>query len=652
MPLTSEKKNIGLMKRNATFDATSFNEDDYTIDVVFATEHPVLSYDWEIGRFYEILSMDKSHIRTQRLDSGSVPVLRDHKSGHENHIGTVVSHKFSNGEARATIKFSKRESLKEYINDIKSGIIRNTSVGYQVYKYEDLSEDNDKYPTLRAIDWEAFEVTFTSIPADYNAGTRSADDKLNEVEIVKKNRTMPNLNTDPEDPKPNEPIANPTANPEVQSDAVRKAAEDGMIQERKRVSEISDATRAFNLPDTFKQDCIDKGYSIEKVRELAQIEFSKADPNKGASARVSVGEDETVKERSGIIASLVIRSAQIDSKHITEKDRELSRNFRGMSLLDLAKHCLRAAGEKFNDYDDKMTLVGRAITSHSSDFPVLLEGANRRVLLASYTAIADVWREFCSVGSLSDFREHKLLRMGSFSNLDSVDENQEYKTKKITDADHEKASLGTKGNIINVSRKMIVNDDLQGFLKLAKMLGRAAARSIETDVFDLLAANPALVDGTELFHANHNNLIASGAISVDGFDAIRVAMGSQKDKDDNDFVASLPYVLLCSLSNGGSARVINQAQYDPDASNKYAKPNKSAGLFTKIVDTPRLAASVMYAFANPAEEPVIEVDFLDGVQTPVLESQESFNVDGMQWKIRLDYGVNAVGFRGAQKIVL
>ena len=54
-----------------------------------------------------------------------------------------------------------------------------------------------------------------------------------------------------------------------------------------------------------------------------------------------------------------------------------------------------------------------------------------------------------------------------------------------------------------------------------------------------------------------------------------------------------------------------------------------------------------YLFADPSEAPVLEVAFLDGAQEPVLERQEGFDVDGSRFKVRLDYGVAAVDYRGA-----
>jgi hypothetical protein len=69
-------------------------------------------------------------------------------------------------------------------------------------------------------------------------------------------------------------------------------------------------------------------------------------------------------------------------------------------------------------------------------------------------------------------------------------------------------------------------------------------------------------------------------------------------------------------------------------------------MFSDIVGTPRLTGTTRYLFASPSEEPVLEVVFLDGNQSPYMESQMGWRVDGTEWKIRLDFGVGAVGYRG------
>ena len=69
-------------------------------------------------------------------------------------------------------------------------------------------------------------------------------------------------------------------------------------------------------------------------------------------------------------------------------------------------------------------------------------------------------------------------------------------------------------------------------------------------------------------------------------------------------------------------------------------------MFSDVIDTPRMTGTPYMMFANPAENAVVEVSFLNGNQTPFMEMQEGFTVDGTKWKIRLDYGINAVDYRG------
>ena len=128
-------------------------------------------------------------------------------------------------------------------------------------------------------------------------------------------------------------------------------------------------------------------------------------------------------------------------------------------------------------------------------------------------------------------------------------------------------------------------------------------------------------------------------------------MAVQLDVGSNDYISVKPSIWLGPVALRGQAAVTNDSQYDLDVSSKTSfYPNKSRGLFDKVIDTPRLTGNIWYAFANPNDEPVIEVGFLNGQQSPYTEMQQGFEVDGVTWKVRLDYGVAAVGYRGAHKV--
>lgn len=661
-------KQIEPITRSAQFMPETYNAADNTIELIAATESEVLMHTWD-GLMREVLSCDAKMIRMDRMLTANL--LDNHNrydSVGECILGAVVEASVKDKQLVVKVRLSTRENIKGIIDDIKTGIIRNVSILYRVYKYE-ITEEAGQIPIYRAVDWEPYEVSFVAVPADFNAQARSRTDNnivKNDVTIItnSKNRNMPEeVKPTPAAGAENTPAATPAAETPATETPAPAPAADGersvteLRAESTRNAQILDACDAANLPLSFARGLVNDSSLTyaEASRKIFDHMRKNQTPAPAAAPNVHAvpGGDETDKRRTAMIDGLTLRSSQVHESKFKPEQVSAARNFRGMTLLDVAKDCLLRGGMSQNEINgmSKMDIVGRAITSSTSDFPILLEGTNRRILLANYEAVADTWKRFCMIGSVTDFREHSRLTMGSFSRLDKLEENSEYKNKKIPDAEKAGIAADTFGNTINVSRKMIINDDLNGFGRLSSMLGRAAARSIEIDVYALLAQNgglgPVMGDGKTLFHADHGNIAAGLALSVASIESMRVLMASQKDPSGNDFLDIRPSAFLTPIGLGGQARVINDAQYDPDTVNKLQRPNMVRGLFKDIVDTPRLSGTRVYAFADPNDEPVLEVAFLDGQQAPYMESEEEFNVDGMKWKVRIDYGTGAIGFRGA-----
>ena len=395
----------------------------------------------------------------------------------------------------------------------------------------------------------------------------------------------------------------------------------------------------------------DPGLTIETIQARLLAEMGKgAEPANPQNAfpKIETVSDEGDKRKDAVVASILARAGVVQD---AAARAALSSNpYRGDRLLDTARASLQRAGVSVSGMTP-MEVVAAAFTQGTSDFPVLLENAMHKTLQAAYATAALTWNRFCATGSVSDFRAHNRYRTGSFGSLDAVNELGEFVNKSIPDGEKASITAGTKGNIINLSRTAIINDDLGAFVGLSNMLGRAAARTVEADVYALLALNsgagPTMGDGKTLFHADHGNITTGAAITMAALDLDRVAMASQKDVSGNDYLDLRPAVLLVPIGLGGTARSINDAQYDPDTANKLQKPNIVNGLFRDIVDTPRMTGTRRYLFADPSEAPVLEVAFLDGNQNPYLELQNGFDVDGARYKVRLDYGVGAIDYRGA-----
>lgn len=443
--------------------------------------------------------------------------------------------------------------------------------------------------------------------------------------------------------------------PVVNAEAIR-------ADERARITNIGEAVRLAGLDATVSAGMVGRGITLETARGEIFAALAAKEASQPTDTRISLGEDAQDKSMRGMTNALLVKSGM--AGEVAKAEKVEARTFdpgeyRGMSLVEIAKECLTRARVSFRGLS-KDRIVGeaftcRGITQSTSDFSTLLENVMHKMLQAAYGITPDTWSRFCATGTLSDFRAHPRYRHGNFGSLDTVNENGEFKRKAISDGEKESLTATTKGNIINVSRQMIINDDMGVFASLLAKLGRAAKLSVEVDVYALLAQNsgdgPTMSDSVALFHATSHgaNKTTGAAITAAALDLDRVAMASQRDPNSNEYLDLRPAVLVLPVGLGGVARIINTSQYDPDtvANKSQMKPNIVAGLFRDVVDTPRISGTRRYLFADPSIAPVIEVAFLEGQSEPTLESKDGWDVDGTEMKVRLDYAVGAVDYRGA-----
>jgi hypothetical protein len=627
----------------AQFTPTTLDETTRTVEVTFATEARISRRAWDSEEYsyrdvVEILDCKPNSVRLERFQNGA-PVLDNHDrySGTKGVLGVVEDPKIVAGQGVAKIRFSKSEDGERAFNGVKDGILRTVSIGYLVHEYQIIKKDGqpDEY---RAMDWEPMELSLAPIPADYMAQIRAKNDMApigqHAEKVSPKNFRKMEENQTGAVQTPNPPV--------VDVDNIRAQA---VIEERKRTNEIQTAAKIAGLDTEFVTRHIEAGTSPDTFRALALEQMAAAQVTIDNKQTGSVRGDESEMNREALEAGILLRGGYAS---INPKFAEIGGKHRNDTLVDIAKLCIEKDGVSTRGWSAH-EIINRAITSSTSDFPVILSSVVNTVLLDAYATTDYTWNQFCSIGTLSDFRVHTRIREDALGNLQTVPENGEFKRLSIADGRPETIIGSTKGAIINISRQMMINDALGSFLRLATRMGQAASRSIELDVYALLAQNsgfgPNMSDGNTLFHATHNNLGTGSALGVAGLDADRVVMASQTD--GQDYLDLRPSVLLVPIGLGSAARVYNLSQYNPDASNKLQAPNVVAGLFNQVVDSPRILGTVRYLFADPNLYPTIEVAFLNGVSTPFLETDNGFEVDGMRIKVRHDYGVGAVGFKGA-----
>jgi hypothetical protein len=668
----TETRDAPPLQLRAEVKLDSFDVEARTVDVVFSTGARVRRGFWE--PFDEELSLEPAAVRMGRLNSGRAPVLDSHASwgGVGGVLGVVQSASVDGKRGIATLRFAKPADDPEadkVFRKIGDGIIANVSVGYRVHKMVKVEDGSNQVPVMRVVDWEPMEISPCPIGADAGAGFRAERVESNRCEVVTRSEQ-------PEDNAMTEAeIAAAALAEKARADATkngidvaaRAATEAATTAERTRAEGVGAILRSVKLDSSdpkFTADLLAKNPSIEEARKLVLDKLATATDAVRTDGHVTITDDAADKFARAQVAWLIAKAGLSDlvaraKKDAPEKFADVVLDpgqFRGFSLVDLARASLERSGFK-GAHGEKMQMVGKALTqrvsgAHSiSDFPIILEQALHKILLAAFQTAPDTWNRFCKTGSVSDFRAHNRYRLGSLSVLDTVLEGGEFKRKTLPDATKTSITASTKGNLIALTRQAIINDDMGAFASFAQMLGRAAKLSIEAAVYALLAENgglgPLLADGFALFDAAHANIGAPAAISVESIDGDRVLMASQLDQDGNEFLDLRPVILLVPIGLGGTARVINQAQFDPDTANKLQRPNKVVGLYSTIVDTPRISGTRRYSFADPNIAPAIEVAFLDGMQEPFMENRLGWTIDGTEWKVRLDFGVAAVEHKGA-----
>lgn len=646
----------------AAFQPSTLNEEARTVELVWTTGARVLRGWWD--QFWEELSLDPKHVRMERLNNGA-PFLADH-AGHRvaSTLGVVETARLEKGRGVAVVRFARAEDDPEadkVFRKIRDGIVQNVSVGYRVYKMEKVEDGEGQIPVMRAVDWEPYEISAVAMGADDGAGFRSVDDTPNPVEVIsrggapQKEKTMPEA--EKQDPGPVTDAAR-----QAELDAARKAAVEA---ERTRAAEIRKSVRSAGLDAELAEKLINDETPVDKARALVLDELAERNaalgPNQYPSGAVEVGATDREKFLRGAEAWLIQRAgklrdvqAAVTAGKVRAPETDPG-EFRGMTLLGLAREALERSGVSTRRMTDariaELALSKRAPgLSTPSDFPVLLENVTYKIMLGAYEVTPHEWSRFCARGSVANFHAHNRYRSGAFGTLDTVNDAGELKTKAIPDGERRSVTIGTKGNKIGVSRRMIIQDDMGAFTNLASEFGKTAQNTIEADVWTTLKANSGLganYDANPLLHTSRNNINTTGsALSAAGLDADAVVMARQAAPSGTTVLNLVPAVLVLPREFRAQANIINNDAFDPDASTKQGKSNPARGMFRDIVASAQLTGTRRYLFADPAVAPVIEVTFLQGQEAPQMESQESFDVLGLEWRIFIDFGVNLVDYRG------
>lgn len=318
---------------------------------------------------------------------------------------------------------------------------------------------------------------------------------------------------------------------------------------------------------------------------------------------------------------------------------EAASQIRIHSFTDVVKTCLIAEGKSHDVSRHDTESFLRAAFSTVSLSNVLANVMNKFVL-QGYGVVEQTWRLIANIRPVVDFKAHVGVRLIMDNLLQNLSPSGEIKHGTLSD-ETRSISADTKALMLAITRKDIINDDLGVLSDTPTRLGFAAGRTLNVDFwkeFESDANNRFTTSG------KIKNRIAGGGLNSANLTLARALFRKMTDPDGNPMGLD-PTILLVSPKNETTADElfvstnVKGSTDGPDA-------NVFKGRFKPAVST-YLSDDPWYLIAPPLSMPSMEVAFLNGVQTPTVESaQADFNRLGIQMRCYWDYGVKFAERRG------
>lgn len=622
------------------------SEEKRQIELSFSSEQP---YERWFG--VEILSHDESAVNLSRLTE--VGALLFHH-GRDMSLGSIpvgridsVTLDAENHRAKAVVTFDTDEKSDLIYQKVKSGSIRGVSVGYRIEAHEEVkanaTSSNGRFagPCVVATRWSPYEISIEPTPADDSVGIgRSADPFTNEGENKPMNAIISNPEGRASQPAPT-PV--PAAPPDLNQVRAEAAA-----AERTRVSEISAMCREFSIDP---MEHIIAGHSIDEVRAVILESFKSGRPAPTPAPNAEVTVDEEDKFRAAARDGQLMRMG-----YRPEKPAEGASDFRGMTLRNLAANCLMrhegAGNDAMRMEDDELLksvlgFGGRSVAQPDSSFSSIINDTMGAVLSTGYNTANTTFQLWTGRGSNPNFKVSKRYRLSAAGEPVEIKQGGEFKADKVSDEGVD-TKLGTYGKKFAFTREAFVNDDLGTIAKAILAQTRSFRRAINRQVYELLGKNAAYsLDKEKLFTLGHANLGAAGKLSVDTLGELYQLMSLQKDLSRKEQLNITPKYGLFPIAQIMEARKLLTSVADPDAKHS-GVINPVQGIVTPIFDAEldKYSAKAFYTAADPNDVDTIEVGYYNGKEEPTLESKNSWDILGIDYRMFHDWYVALLDYRG------
>lgn len=609
-------------------------DSENTVELIWSTGFKGLRSDFGES-FFEELEMSEEACDLTRLNAGA-PFLDQHTQSTKSTLGVVESARIEDGIGKAIVRFSQRPELQGIISDIKSGILRNISVGYKIFEFTDVTRKGET-KTLRATKWQPMEISLVAVGFDPYAQVLRSNEEINEVTIKENTMTeeekklleellakqAAEKETAPLEDKPTEEQAT-NIDPE---DEQKKQEQEMMLEEEKkkqaeqeRCESIKTSVRAAGLTEDYADELIERG-----VQDFTTEIFNKLKQPLKETKQM----DKKQQLEQALLNRVNARTFEIDSAN----------PYKQASLLTIASELVeRKAGES----DSQFAL--RAIAS--TDVATLLQNVANKLLMGNGQEKYS-YRKIAEEVSLRDFKATPIVRIANSGLSDKGSETGDYAAATITNSG-ETITLKDRGQLFQISHKALMNDDLGVLKDIGTKAPDMGQKDIEKQLYALINANAALSDTKAWFHADHENLVAAGtAPTVEQLDECQQMMRSFVDSSSENMDLAIKYLIVPSQYELAAKQLVSQM-----FAGTTGEVNPFAGQVEVIVSG-RLTGNNWYVMCDPKEFAPVVFGTLEGQSDmPEVQVEEDFNSKNLKIRVTQPSAVAAASHKGIIKVVV
>jgi hypothetical protein len=264
----------------------------------------------------------------------------------------------------------------------------------------------------------------------------------------------------------------------------------------------------------------------------------------------------------------------------------------------------------------------------------------------------------------ANFHAHTVYSLAVNGDMAAVAPTGELKHVSLGEESYTR-QVSTRGAILSISRRDLINDDLGAFQRNAQALARKALTAREKALFALINASAA---GSSHFTSSRGNYLTGTPFGLVGMGQAIKAFRNMTGPDGDPIMVE-PSVVLVPSSLEAEARMLlaatsaliatalasTSAKSRDSNANIYAGRFGGAPLVSPWLENAALtgnSTAAWYLLADPAVYPCYEVAYLNGQESPVVEYfglDASPDVLGVSWRVYYDFGVAAAEWRAGVK---